>query len=422
MPRPRTSTPKLRHHRAKQKGVVTLSGRHVYLGHWPADQKSPPAAVRAAYERELAAWLASDRSPKRGVSPDTPAPVPKGTAPTVNDLVAAFRLHAEVYYRRPDGTQTGEVGEFRSVLRELRSVHGTLPTADFTPKLLIEFRDRLVAKGLARSTVNQRTARVVRVWKWGVQHDLTSQDCWLRLTAVEALKEGRSLARETRKKEPADPGLVEGSLPFLTGQPRDLLRCMLLTGARPGEVCRLRMLEVDRTADVWVYRPGQHKTRHRGKVRAIPIGPRCQELLAPYLERPPEAYVFSPKEARAAWEDARGRKRRTPLNQGNRPGTNRVENPRRAPTDRYTTRTLHQAVFRACDRAFPVPEGADADAWHAAHRWHPNQLRHSAATLIRRLFGLEAAQTVLGHAQASITEIYAERDLAKAVEVARSIG
>jgi hypothetical protein len=35
---------------------------------------------------------------------------------------------------------------------------------------------------------------------------------------------------------------------------------------------------------------------------------------------------------------------------------------------------------------------------------------------------LEAAQVILGHAKADVTQVYAERDSALAVEVARKIG
>jgi site-specific recombinase XerC len=49
-------------------------------------------------------------------------------------------------------------------------------------------------------------------------------------------------------------------------------------------------------------------------------------------------------------------------------------------------------------------------------------LRHSAATEIRKQFGLEAAQTVLGHSQANVTQVYAERDWQLAAEVMRKIG
>jgi integrase len=54
--------------------------------------------------------------------------------------------------------------------------------------------------------------------------------------------------------------------------------------------------------------------------------------------------------------------------------------------------------------------------------WHPHQLRHLRATEIRREYGLEAAQVVLGHSQANITQLYAERDLSLARKVATELG
>jgi integrase len=45
-----------------------------------------------------------------------------------------------------------------------------------------------------------------------------------------------------------------------------------------------------------------------------------------------------------------------------------------------------------------------------------------AKAILRRRFGLEAAQTVLGHAQADVTQIYAERDHALAADVMEKIG
>ena len=91
--------------------------------------------------------------------------------------------------------------------------------------------------------------------------------------------------------------------------------------------------------------------------------------------------------------------------------------------------------MRACDKAFPHPtlssrgpksltaeQVEELSAWRHAHRWTPLQLRHTAATEIRARFGLEAAQVVLGHARADTTEIYAERDLAKARGVMAEIG
>ena len=54
--------------------------------------------------------------------------------------------------------------------------------------------------------------------------------------------------------------------------------------------------------------------------------------------------------------------------------------------------------------------------------WSPNRLRHAAATEVRRQFGLEAAQVVLGHSRADVTQTYAERDAELARTVAVKIG
>jgi site-specific recombinase XerD len=66
-------------------------------------------------------------------------------------------------------------------------------------------------------------------------------------------------------------------------------------------------------------------------------------------------------------------------------------------------------VKRACERAGVSP-------------FSPNRLRHSAATAIRKGFGVEAAQVVLGHSQVLTTQIYAERDQDLGRGVAAEIG
>ena len=54
--------------------------------------------------------------------------------------------------------------------------------------------------------------------------------------------------------------------------------------------------------------------------------------------------------------------------------------------------------------------------------WHPNQLRHTYATKVRKAHGLEAAQVLLGHSRADVTQVYAERNEGLAATVAAMIG
>jgi hypothetical protein len=41
---------------------------------------------------------------------------------------------------------------------------------------------------------------------------------------------------------------------------------------------------------------------------------------------------------------------------------------------------------------------------------------------LRKEFGLDVAQVVLGHATLAVTQVYAERDVAAAKEVMRKVG
>jgi hypothetical protein len=75
----------------------------------------------------------------------------------------------------------------------------------------------------------------------------------------------------------------------------------------------------------------------------------------------------------------------------------------------YRRHSYTRAINRACKRAGVVC-------------WSPLQLRHTAATIIRRQYGLEAAQLVLGHSRADVTQLYAERDSAKAEQIIAAVG
>jgi integrase len=55
-------------------------------------------------------------------------------------------------------------------------------------------------------------------------------------------------------------------------------------------------------------------------------------------------------------------------------------------------------------------------------KWHPHQLRHTAATEIRKRFGIEATRIILGHEDVRTAQIYAEEDRSRGVEIMRSIG
>ena len=65
---------------------------------------------------------------------------------------------------------------------------------------------------------------------------------------------------------------------------------------------------------------------------------------------------------------------------------------------------------------------AELRQWKRNRFWHPHQLRHNAATELRKEFGLESARIILGHRSAAITEVYAELDQEKAISAMLKYG
>ena len=311
--------------------------------------------------------------------------------------------------------------------------------AEFGPLALKAVREQMIQLGQCRRTVNMNTSRVRRMFKWAVSEQLLKEEVHRALCSVEDLQRGRTSARESEPIGPVSDELIEAVLPHVTQTVGDMIRFQRLTGCRPNEVCQLRPCDLDRNGDVWRYIPASHKTEHRNRQRVILVGPKAQAVLCRYLARGAEMYCFRPIDSESKRRAEQHANRKTPINAGNRPGSNRKQRPKRTPTDRYSVDSYRRAIERGCDRAFPLPtqvaraKGETTSQWrkrlsdidreivaehYRKYRWSPNRLRHAAATEIRQQFGLEAAQVVLGHSKADVTQVYAERDLGKGVEVA----
>lgn len=75
----------------------------------------------------------------------------------------------------------------------------------------------------------------------------------------------------------------------------------------------MRPCNVDRSSDVWAYRPQSHKTEHHGRERVIYIGPKGQQLLTPYLVREDVAFCFAPAESEQLRNSERRANRLSPM-------------------------------------------------------------------------------------------------------------
>ena len=215
------------------------------------------------------------------------------------------------------------------------------------------------------------------------------------------------MARETKPIRPVADADVDAIRLHVGRQVWAMIELQRLTGMRPGEVTRMRTGDIDRSGSIWVYRPHRHKTEHHDRPRVIPLGPRAQEILRPFLKADPLAYLFRPDEAEAERYAARGAARKSKVSPAHR--RRRKPNPRVRPGERYSTSAYGRVIHRGCRKA-GVP------------LWSPNRLRHTAATRLRKDFGLDVARAILGHSSPAVTEVYAELDREKAFEIMAKIG
>lgn len=403
----RNSIPKLRKKISKYKGretiyaSVRLNGKDFILGVYGT------ADAQARYESIVGEWLANSRkipdSLLRNKTRNQSSAIRNDA--TLTEICIDFVLAKQALKISHE-----ELQSIKRVLRELRAKNTNLLASNFTETEFIAFRDHLVSNGitpksdsktasekptkrkLSRSVVNKYCAHVVRMVKHAAKTTRkVPTSVFQAINAVEPLRSGETVAHETGAIPLVKETVIDAAIEFLHPIVADMVRLQLLTGMRPGEVCLLKMEDVDQSGDVWVFSPPKHKTAHRGIERKIFIGSSAQEILSRYQHRAANQFCFSAKDRFV--QDGK-----PPIIAGKEVG------------DSYNTRSYRQAIWRACDKA-EIP------------RWSPNRIRKTAATNVRKEGGLEAAQAILGHKSRSTTErFYADIDNSQAIDVMSRIG
>lgn len=396
--------PKYRLHRPSGRGVIQF--RPLY-GPNPKylDGAFNSEESRAHYQQCCQEILAYRLAQKTNTGNPTPG---KYTTHVVHrDLYVAEAARdyldwAKVYY----GVGRTEFVNVRAAARVLAKVAGHVRLADFGPVWLEKVRGAMIAKGWARTSVNAKVSRVRRLFKWCVSRELCTAETWARLTALAPLTQGKTTAKESTPVQPVDWLDVETVLPHLSPAVATMVKLQWLTGMRSDELTAMRGEDLEQAADVWLYEPFRHKTKHRGKRKIVCIGPKGQEILRPWLRA--AGYFFRPVDAR------RGRRVKT--------------------RERYTAASYQHALNHGFDQLVKLhlglkrvpkkPKGTSARKWYAKHDvryWHPHQLRHSRATVARESHGLEGSVAVTGNT-VEAAQIYAEQNLRLAKLIARETG
>ncbi len=208
MGRPKNQTPTYNLHKSTGLARCWVGGKWITLGKYGSPES------RAEFARVIAELASTPGAP---VTPAGQRPVRL----TVDQVLVAFWRHAEQHYRRPDGSHTNELPQYKQTFRVLRALYGHTPAADFGPLALKAVRGAMVEKNWSRKLINQRIGRIRRVFKWAASEQLVPVAIFQALGTVTGLQRGRAGAPETEPVEPVAWEHVAPALPFL----RPTVRC-----------------------------------------------------------------------------------------------------------------------------------------------------------------------------------------------------
>lgn len=298
---------------------------------------------------------------------------------TILELAARF-LEAHQDYYRKDGKQDKQLDRFKTALSFPLALFAELPAAQFGAKKLLETRAAMIESGrFSRFYINALVVCIRHVWTWGVEQELVAPPILLSLRAVSPLKRGRSNARDNPPIGPVTPEVVDKTIPYLPPVVAAIVTVQRLSGMRPSEVLNMRKRDLSEVDGLLVYTLEDDKTAYKrasNDRRKVYLGPKAAVICREFASgKKDDGFLFVASE-------------------NGKP---------------YKSTSYGRAITRAAKRA-------------VVEHWTPYQLRHLYATEVRARFGLEAAQTALGHKRADVTQIYAERDATLAARVAKEIG
>lgn len=344
----------------------------------------------------------------------------------VRDLVDAYTKWVAGHYRRPStGESTREGSNLKHAVVELLRLFGHLPAKMLDSMVVRRVRDAMADRArdprpLSRRTVNDRIQRIQRMVRWAAEERLVPATVMHEVLLVSPLKPGRGPAHDNPPRRAVSIEHVEAAKRHLPKPLAALVDFMLLTGARCGEAVQLASRYVDRTKEVWEFRPPKHKGEWRGHVRVVLIGPKAQAALLPFVRDEPDRAWFRPCDVVEAMHAENRRKHALarlakgqpiwPAHMDRVRGKRKGEAARVVPGDEYSSNAIGHALRRACDAA-------------GIARFGPHALRHAAASRIYAELGEEAAVATIGHGSPMISRRYttAARE-ALAVECAKQLG
>lgn len=245
-------------------------------------------AATFAAKRDAKAWAEQVEVQAAHVAAGSLAPLPKGA--TFEDLVDAY-----IKDLGEDNIGTNKTQVLKTLRRELGRVRLTSLSAG----VVRDYVDRRLDDGASGPTIAGDLSYLSAVLKWGRYARHLNLPADIALEARRGLKHrGLKTASAARTREPTDDEL-ERLYTYWRKSTRvkldmeTLTKFALASGMRLGEICRIRVEDVDREAKTVIIRDRKDPRRKAGNDQCVPLLPDAWVIVEPRIKDRTEGTIFN---------------------------------------------------------------------------------------------------------------------------------
>lgn len=258
-------------------------------GKWRAQVRKAGIYKGATFLTKVEAktWAASIEHHASHVAVSGYAPPPKGA--TLADLIEKYTLMA-----------AGEAGKTKkATLKMLSARLGHVKLSMLNAAVLRDFIDKREVDGAGGVTIAADLSFLSAVLKWARHSRRLDVHDRLALEARESLKHRGMRTRSVeREREPTEDEL-KALYSYWQGNARQkidmstLVRFGLVTGMRLGEICRIKVDDIDREKHTVVIRDRKDPRLKKGNDQTVPLFPLAWEIVNALIAGRTDGKVFS---------------------------------------------------------------------------------------------------------------------------------
>ena len=123
---------------------------------------------------------------------------------TVAEVIVDYWRHAKRYYRLPNGTTSSEVSAIKLALGPLKDLYGDTRAVEFGPLALKVLREKMIAAGWKRTSINHQVDRIRRMFKWAAAEQKLPA-----ISAIFLLRQFGGVRFEAGASKKSAPGNIE---------------------------------------------------------------------------------------------------------------------------------------------------------------------------------------------------------------------